>query len=73
MITFKKINIKDPPYYFISEMINIKKLDPNFLNIDKISIINSDYVTYYIKYITTKSLDYVKIDFKNSLYLFLIN
>ena len=33
-------------------MINIKNFDPNFLNIDKMSLTNSDDVTYYIKYIT---------------------
>ena len=69
MIIFKSINIKNRPYYFFNHMINIKNFDPNLLIIDKISFKHIDAVTYYIKYITMKSLDHVNIDCENSLYL----
>ena len=65
----KKINIKNRPYYSFSDMINIKNFDLNLLNIDKISFINTNAVTYRIKYTTMKSLDHVNIDCENSLYL----
>ena len=38
MITFKKINIENRPYYIFNDMINIKSFDPNLLSIDKISL-----------------------------------
>ena len=54
MITLKKIDITDPSYYFFSEITNIKNFEPNLLIIDKISFIDTDGFTYYIKYITMK-------------------
>ena len=39
MITFKKINL-NRPYYFFSDMVNIKDFNPNLLSIDKISYKN---------------------------------
>ena len=69
MTIFKIINIKNRPYYFFNDMIDIKHFGPNLLSIDRISFKSIDIVTYYIKYITMKSLDHVNIDLKNSLYL----
>ena len=73
MIVLKSINIKNHPYYFLNDMINIKKFDPNWLNKDKTSFRNTDAVIYHIKYITMKSLDHKNIDCKNSVYLVFIN
>ena len=36
MITFKKVNL-NCPYYFFSNMTNMKDFNPNLLRIDKIS------------------------------------
>ena len=36
MKIFKEINIKNLTYYFFNDMINIKNLEPNLLNINKI-------------------------------------
>ena len=54
MITLKKIDITDPSYHFFSEITNIKNFEPNLLIIVKISFIDTDDFTYYIKYITMK-------------------
>ena len=35
MGNIKKINIKNPTYYFFDDMINVKDFDPNLLKIDK--------------------------------------
>ena len=48
---FKLISIKNCPYHFFSDMINIKNFDLNFLSTNKISFINTDAVTYYINFI----------------------
>ena len=58
MITLKKINIKYQPYYFLSDMINIKNFDSSLLSIDKTSLKSIDAVTYHIKYMTMKILDH---------------
>ena len=47
-------------------MINIKDIDPNQIEIDQKSYKNI--VIYYVGYITTKHLSYVKINFVNPLY-----
>ena len=73
MITFKQINIKNRPYYFFNDRINIKKLDPNLFSVGKISFKSIDVVAYHIKYITMKSLDHVNIDSANPLYLIFNN
>ena len=62
MITLKKINIKYQPYYFLSDMINIKNFDSSLLSIDKTSLKSIDAVTYHIKYMTMKILDHGNID-----------
>ena len=69
MITLKETNIKYCPYYFFSEMINIRNFDSSLLSTDKISFKSIDAVTYHIKCIKMKSLDHVNIDCENSLYL----
>ena len=63
----KEINIKNGTYYFFDDMINIKEFDSNLLKIDKKSYKNID--IYYIRYITIKDSDCVKIDSVNPLYL----
>ena len=69
MITFKKINLKNHPYYFFNDMINIKNFYPNLLSINKVSFKSNDAVIYNIKYITMKSLDHENIDSETPLYL----
>ena len=61
----RNIIIKNRPYYFFNDMINIKKLDPNLLSIHKISFKSNDDVIYNIKYITMKSLDHENINSEN--------
>ena len=48
-------------------MVNVKDFDSNLLKIDKKSYKNID--IYYIRYITMKDSDSVKIDSVNPLYL----
>ena len=60
MRSTKKINIEDYPYYFFSDMINIKNFDTNLLNIDKLSFKTVDSVIYNIT---------INTDNKNSFYL----
>ena len=37
MENIKEINIKNGTYYFFDDMINVKKFDPNLLDIRKLS------------------------------------
>ena len=70
----KQINIKNYLCYFFNDMINIKNFDPRLLEINKLSfrgVFNNN--TYYIKYITMKSLDHVNIDNEDFLYLIFKN
>ena len=46
-------------------MIDIKYFDLNLLSIKETSFINTDAVTYHIKYIAMESLDHVNIDCRN--------
>ena len=48
-------------------MINIKDFDSSLLKIDKKSYKNID--IYYIRYVTMKDFDYVKINSVNPLYI----
>ena len=73
MKIFKEINIKNLTYYFFNDMINIKNLDPNLLNINKILFKPIDAAIYNIEYMTIKSLDHVNIDGINPLYLIFNN
>ena len=36
--SYTEINIKNLPYHFLHDMINIKNLDPSLLRINKISL-----------------------------------
>ena len=61
MGNIKQINIKSRTYYFLNDMINIKKFDASLLKIDKKSYKNIS--IYYIGYITMRSInDYENIN-----------
>ena len=68
MITFKKINL-NRPYYFFSNMINVKNVDPHLLSINKISYNITDAVVYNIKYIMMESINNQNIVSENPLCL----
>ena len=68
MITFKKINL-NCPFYFFSDMISIKNVNPNLLSIDKISYKNTDVVVYNIEIIMMQSTNNRNIDSENTLCL----
>ena len=65
MGSIRKINIKNPSYYFHNDMINIKNLDPNQIKIDRKYY--NDFTIYYIDYVTMK--DHSSIHGVNPLYL----
>ena len=67
MGNIKETNVKNRTYYFFDDMINIGDFDPNLLKIDKKSYKIVD--IYYIRYITMKDSDYVKIRSVNPLHL----
>ena len=66
MRNIKEINIKNWTYNFFDDMINITNY-PKLLKVDKKPYKKTD--IYYIRYITIKDSDYVKINSVNSLYL----
>ena len=35
MVTTKQLNIKNRPYYFYDDLINLKDFDPSLLKLDK--------------------------------------
>ena len=39
MVTTKQLNIKNRPYYFYDDLINLKDFDPSLLKLDKKIII----------------------------------
>ena len=63
----KDIYINNRTYYFFSDVINIKKFDPNNFKFDGKSYKNI--LIYYIGYVTIKDSKYVKIYRVNPLYL----
>ena len=69
----KDISIKIDTYYIFDYIINIKNFHPNIIKIDEKS--NKNILIYYIGYVTTKYLKYVKINnVKKILYtLFSVN
>ena len=69
----KQINIKNRPCYYFNDMINIKNFDPSLLKTNKLLFRGVSVNIYYIKYITIKSFDHVKIDNENFLYLIFDN
>ena len=52
MATIKQLNIKNRTYYFYDDLINLKKLDPTLLKLDKKS--SMDISIYYIGYVAKK-------------------
>ena len=66
MITFKKINL-NRPYYFFSDKISIKNVDRNILSIGKIPYKNTDAAVYTIKYIRMEIIFRQNIDIENTL------
>ena len=63
----KDLDLKNLTYYFLNDILNIKKSDPNNIKIDKKS--DKNIIIYYIEYVTVKDLKYVKINNVNPLYL----
>ena len=64
----KQIDIKNRTYYFLNDMVDIKKFDSNLLKIDKKSY--KDIGIYIFRYITIKKIDdYKNIYSVNPLYL----
>ena len=49
MRSIKKINIKNRPYYFFNDVINIKNVDSNLLNVDKKGVILKQRFIRHIK------------------------
>ena len=63
----KKINIENRTYYFFDDLINIKNLDPDKIQIDENSYKNI--LIYHIGCVTVKDPSYAKINRVNILYL----
>ena len=63
----RDLDKKSRTYYFFNYVINIKNFDPNNIKIDEESY--KDIPIYYIGYVMTKDLKYVKIYSVNPLYL----
>ena len=63
----KDINIKNHTYYFLDDIIKIKKIDPNNVKIDEKS--HTNIFIYYIGNVMIKDLKYIKVNSVNSLYL----
>ena len=61
------IDIKNHTQYFLDDIININKCNPNKIKIDEKPYINI--IIYYIVYVTIKDSKYVKIQSVNPLYL----
>ena len=56
---FNEIDIKNRIYYFFEDIINIKKLDPNKIKINKKS--HKNIFTYRIEYVPVKDISFKKI------------
>ena len=65
---FKEIDIKNRTYYVFNDMISLKNLEANKIEVDKKSYQNI--LIYYIGYVTIKNLNYVSVNSVN-LYTFL--
>ena len=61
-----KVHRKNHTNYFFDVMINMKNLGLNKIKIDECSYKNI--LFYYIKYVTFKDFEYIKINSVNSLY-----
>ena len=66
---FKDIDIKNYPYYFFGDMINIKNVDLNKIKIDE--KLYTNILIYFIGYMMFKDLRGVKTNSVYSLYLFI--
>ena len=66
MGSIKQINIKNRPYYFFDDVINIENFDSNLLKTDQKSYKSTD--IHYIGYITMKDFEYVNIHSVNPVY-----
>ena len=64
---FKDIDIENRPYYLFDDMIDIKILYLNKIEIDEKAYKNI--LIYYIEYVTIKGSKYVKTNSVNLLYL----
>ena len=73
MRSTKEVDIENHPYYFFSDMVNIKNFDPSLLDIDKLSCKSANINIYHIEYIRMKSIEHVNIDSENPLYLLFNN
>ena len=67
MGNIKEIDVENWTYYFFDDKIDIKDFDSNLLKIGKRPYKNID--IYYIRHITMKDSNYVKINIVNPLYL----
>ena len=56
---FEEIDIRSSTHYFFNNMINIKYLDPNKINIEK--NLYRNFLIQYIGYATVKNLRYIEI------------
>ena len=63
----KNIDIENRTYYIFNDIINIKNFDPINIKIDDESYKNI--LIYYIGYVTTKDLKYLKTNSVNPFYL----
>ena len=63
----KNIDIENRTYYIFDDIINIKNFDPSNIKIDDESYKNI--LIYYIGYVTTKDLKYLKTNSVNPFYL----
>ena len=50
--SMKEISIKNRPYHFFNDMINIKNVDPSLLGINEMSCKNANISIYHIEYMT---------------------
>ena len=66
---FKDIDIKNHPYYFFGDMINVKNVDLNKIKIDE--KLYTNILIYFIGYVMFKDLRGVKTNSVNSVYLFI--
>ena len=63
----KDTNIKNHTYYYFDDIINIKNFDLNKIKIDEKSYKNI--LINYIRYVTIKDTEYLKINCVNPFYL----
>ena len=65
--SYTEINIKNLPYHFLHDMINIKNLDPSLLRINKISLKVLMLLLTTLAILQIKRLDYGNIKSKTAL------